>query len=56
MLEKLERLERPDDQWQHAGKIGLAFQTGGDLGGKETIRAPQHHGRLRRTRRRSSAT
>jgi ATP-binding cassette subfamily F protein 3 len=41
MLEKLERLERPDDQWQHAGKIGLAFQTGGDLGGKETIRAPR---------------
>jgi ATP-binding cassette subfamily F protein 3 len=39
MLEKLERLERPDDQWQHAGKIGLAFQTG-DLGSKETIRAP----------------
>ena len=25
MLEKLERLERPDDQWQHAGKIGLRF-------------------------------
>ncbi len=40
MLEKLERLERPEDQWQHAGKIGLAFQTGGDLGSKETIRAP----------------
>jgi ATP-binding cassette subfamily F protein 3 len=40
MLEKLERLERPDDQWQHAGKIGLSFQTGGDLGSKETIRAP----------------
>jgi ATP-binding cassette subfamily F protein 3 len=41
MLEKLDRLERPDDQWQHAGKIGLAFQTGGDLGAKETIRAPK---------------
>ena len=40
MLEKLERLERPDDQWQHAGKIGLSFQTGGELGSKETIRAP----------------
>jgi len=40
MLEKLERLERPDDQWEHAGKIGLSFQTGGDLGGKEIIRAP----------------
>ena len=32
MLEKLERLERPEDQWQHAGKIGLRFQTGGELG------------------------
>jgi len=40
MLEKLERLERPDDQWEHAGKIGLSFQTGGELGGKEIIRAP----------------
>src|SRR5450432_2022261 len=39
MLDKLDRLERPDDQWQHAGKIGLSFQTG-DLGSKETIRAP----------------
>src|SRR5205814_10508594 len=41
MLEKLERLERPDDQWQHAGKIALNFQTGRDLGGKESIRAPR---------------
>jgi ATP-binding cassette subfamily F protein 3 len=40
MLEKLDRLERPDDNWEFAGKIGLNFQTGGDLGGKETIRAP----------------
>ena len=40
MLEKLDRLERPDDQWQHAGKIGLSFQTGGELGSKETLRAP----------------
>jgi ATP-binding cassette subfamily F protein 3 len=40
MLEKLERLERPDDQWQHAGRIALNFSTGGDLGAKETIRAP----------------
>jgi|SRR5450631_130221 len=40
MLEKLERLERPDDQWEHAGKLGLSFQTGGALGGKEIIRAP----------------
>jgi len=41
MLEKLERLERPEDEWQHAGKIGLSFQTGDDLGSKETIRAPK---------------
>jgi ATP-binding cassette subfamily F protein 3 len=41
MLEKLERLERPDDEWEHAGKIALQFQTGGDLGSKETIRAPK---------------
>jgi ATP-binding cassette subfamily F protein 3 len=41
MLEKLERLERPDDDWEHAGKIALQFQTGGDLGSKETIRAPR---------------
>jgi ATP-binding cassette subfamily F protein 3 len=41
MLDKLDRLERPDDQWQHAAKIGLSFQTGGDLGSKETIRAPK---------------
>jgi ATP-binding cassette, subfamily F, member 3 len=41
MLEKLERLERPEDEWQHAGKIGLSFQTGADLGSKETIRAPK---------------
>jgi ATP-binding cassette subfamily F protein 3 len=40
MLEKLDRLERPDDEWEHAGKIALSFQTGGDLGSKETIRAP----------------
>jgi ATP-binding cassette subfamily F protein 3 len=41
MLEKLDRLEKPDDQWEHAGKITLSFQTGGDLGAKETIRAPR---------------
>jgi ATP-binding cassette subfamily F protein 3 len=41
MLEKLERLDKPDDQWEHAGKMSLSFQTGGDLGAKETIRAPK---------------
>jgi ATP-binding cassette subfamily F protein 3 len=40
MLEKLERLERPDDNWQMAGRIALNFQAGGDLGGKEIVRAP----------------
>ncbi len=41
MLEKLERLERPEDHWEYAGKIGLQFSTGDDLGSKETIRAPR---------------
>jgi len=40
MLEKLERLERPEDHWQYAGKIGLSFSAGTDLGSKETLRAP----------------
>ncbi|MBN2574168.1 MAG: ABC-F family ATP-binding cassette domain-containing protein [Deltaproteobacteria bacterium] len=40
MLAKLERLERPEDNWQLAGKIALKFSSGGDLGGKEIIRAP----------------
>jgi ATP-binding cassette subfamily F protein 3 len=40
MLEKLERLERPEDNWQLAGRIALKFSPGGDLGGKEIIRAP----------------
>ena len=41
MLEKLERLERPEDNWQLAGRIALRFSTGGDLGGKEIVRAPE---------------
>jgi ATP-binding cassette, subfamily F, member 3 len=40
MLEKLERLERPEDHWELAGKIALKFSTGGELGSKEIIRAP----------------
>ena len=40
MLEKLDRLERPEDNWQLASKIALRFSAGGDLGGKEIIRAP----------------
>ncbi len=39
MLEKLARLERPDDNWELAGRIALSFQTGGDLGSKEILRA-----------------
>jgi len=41
MLEKLERLERPEDQWEYAGRVALNFGTGDDLGAKETIRAPR---------------
>jgi ATP-binding cassette, subfamily F, member 3 len=41
MLEKLDRLDRPEDQWQHAGQVALNFSTGGELGAKETIRAPR---------------
>ena len=40
LLEKLERLERPEDHWELAGKIALQFSTGGELGSKEIIRAP----------------
>jgi ATP-binding cassette, subfamily F, member 3 len=40
MLEKLERLERPEDHWQLAGKIALRFSTGGEAVSKETLRAP----------------
>lgn len=39
MLEKLERLERPDDNWELAGHIGLTFSAGPDLGPKEPLRA-----------------
>jgi ATP-binding cassette, subfamily F, member 3 len=41
MLEKLERLEKPEDNWQLAGQIALRFSAGGDLGGKEIVRAPE---------------
>jgi ATP-binding cassette subfamily F protein 3 len=39
MLEKLDRLERPEDHWEYAGRVALNFSTGGELGAKETIRA-----------------
>jgi ATP-binding cassette subfamily F protein 3 len=41
MLEKLERLERPEDHWELAGRLSLNFSTGGELGAKEIIRAPE---------------
>ena len=40
MLEKLDRLERPEDHWELAGQIALRFSTGGDPGSKEILRAP----------------
>jgi ATP-binding cassette, subfamily F, member 3 len=40
LLERLERLEKPEDHWELAGKLALSFSTGGELGAKETIRAP----------------
>ncbi len=39
MLEKIERLERPDDVWEAAGHLGIEFETGDHPGGKEMIRA-----------------
>ena len=41
MLDKLDRLEKPEDQWEYAGRVALSFGTGDDLGAKETIRAPR---------------
>jgi ATP-binding cassette, subfamily F, member 3 len=40
MLDRLERLEKPEDHWELAGRISLNFSTGGELGSKEIIRAP----------------
>ena len=40
MLEKLDRLERPEDHWELAGQIALRFSTGGEPGSKEILRAP----------------
>ena len=50
MLEKLERLERPEDHWEYAGKIGLSFSDGRRSRQQgDDPRAP-HHGRLSRRR------
>jgi ATP-binding cassette subfamily F protein 3 len=59
MLEKIERLERPDDHWEHAGKIALSFQTGGDLAARRRSARPSSTSVTRRPRassRRSCAT
>ncbi len=40
MLEKLDRLERPEDHWELAGQMSLRFSTGGEPGSKEILRAP----------------
>ena len=40
LLEKLDRLERPEDHWELAGQISLRFSTGGEPGSKEILRAP----------------
>ncbi|HJZ84645.1 MAG TPA: ABC-F family ATP-binding cassette domain-containing protein, partial [Polyangia bacterium] len=39
MLEKLERLERPDDQWDAAARIALRFSAGDHYGAKEALKA-----------------
>jgi ATP-binding cassette subfamily F protein 3 len=39
MLEKLERLEKPEDHWELAGQVALRFATGGEPGSREAIRA-----------------
>ena len=46
MLEKLERLERPDDQWEHAGKIGLSLLDRRRSGRQGDYPRPQPDGRL----------
>ena len=39
MLEKMERLERPEDVWEAAKHLGMEFEPGDHPGGRETIRA-----------------
>jgi len=39
MLEKLERLERPEDVWEAARHLGIRFDEGEHPGGREAIRA-----------------
>ncbi len=39
MLEKLERVERPEDVWEAARHLGMRFDEGEHPGGRETVRA-----------------
>jgi ATP-binding cassette subfamily F protein 3 len=39
MLEKLERVERPEDIWEAAKHLGIDFETGEHPGGREAVRA-----------------
>jgi len=39
MLEKIERMERPEDIWEAARHLGIEFESGDHPGGKEMIRA-----------------
>lgn len=39
MLEKLERVDRPEDVWEAVGNLGIAFERGEHPGGRETLRA-----------------
>ena len=39
MLDKLDKLDAPEDHWEYAGRVALNFTTGSELGSKETIRA-----------------
>jgi len=38
MLEKIERMERPEDIWEAARHLGIEFESGDHPGGKEMIR------------------
>jgi ATP-binding cassette subfamily F protein 3 len=39
MLEKMERLERPEDVWEAATHLGMEFESGDHPGGREMLRA-----------------
>ncbi len=39
MLEKMEKLERPEDVWEAATHLGMEFESGAHPGGREILRA-----------------